>query len=120
MGRVGKKVPPEKMAIAEANGISRSTLYARLNKGWEIEKAISESPLSRPQLDKLERNSDGELVTIGEKRGKSRTIRFPESKDDLLDEAIANSGMNQVDFIVNATLEYINSKNKKPSNRKKK
>lgn len=120
MGRVGKKVPPEQMAIADKNGISRSTLYARLNSGWEIEKAISQPPKPRPQLNKLERNDDGELITANEKKGRSRSIRFPESKDDLVDEAIANSGMNQVDFIVNATLEYINTKNKKPSSRKKK
>ena len=120
MSRVGKKVPPQEMAIAEENGISRSTLYARLNQGWDIEKAISEPPKRRPQLNKLKRNEDGELVTVNERKGKSRTVRFPESKDDLLDEAIADSGMNQVDFIVKATLEYINTKNKKPSSRKKK
>ena len=120
MARVGKKVPPDKMAIAEKNGISRSTLYARLRQDWDIDRAISEPPKSRPQLNKLERNVDGELVTTKEKKGKSRTIRFPESKDDLLDEAIAESGMNQVDFIVKATLEYINNKSKKPSSRKRK
>ena len=113
MGRVGKKILPEQIAIAEENGIPRSTIYARLSKGWDIEKAISEPPRKRPQLKKLQKNKDGELINTGEKKGKSRTIRFPESKDDLLDKAIAESGMNQVDFIVNATLEYINNRSLK-------
>jgi hypothetical protein len=90
MGKVGKVVPPDKIAIAEKNGILTNTLYARLNRGWDIEKAISTPPKKQPHLAKMKRNEEGEIVTDREK-GKARGVRFPKEKDDLIDEAIANS-----------------------------
>lgn len=112
-------MPPDKMAIAEKNGILPNTLYARLNRGWDIEKAITTPPRKQPHLSKMKRNEEGEIVTDHEK-GKARGVRFPKEKDDLIDEAIANSGMTQSDFIAVATLEYINTKKKKTSSRKQK
>ena len=89
MPKVGKKVPPEKMAIADANGIPRSTLYNRINGGWDIDKAITEPP--RKKAIKLERNEEG--IFVGSGKGKARHFSLPEELDEKLDKAIAKSGL---------------------------
>lgn len=89
MPKVGKKVPPDKMAIADANGIPRSTLYTRLSKGWNIDRAISEPP--RKKAVNLERNEEGVFVSAG--KGKARHFSLPEELDEKLDKAIAKSGL---------------------------
>lgn len=89
MPKVGKKVPPEQMAIADANGIPRSTLYNRINNGWDLEKAITEPP--RKKAVNLERNEEGVFVSAG--RGKARHFSLPEELDEKLEKAIAKSGL---------------------------
>ena len=89
MPKIGKKVPPEQMAIADANGIPRSTLYNRINNGWDIEKAISQPP--RKKAVNLERNEEG--IFVGAGKGKTRHFSLPEELDEKLDKAIAKSGI---------------------------
>ena len=116
MGKIGKILSPEDVAIAEKNGVPLSTVYARLRREWDIQRAITQPPKASPQL---KRDKEGEFSTEEEK-GKPRGVRFPKSKDDLIDKAIADSGMTQSDFIVFATMNYIESKQKKTRGRKKK
>ena len=89
MPKVGKLVPPDKMAIADNNGIPRTTLYNRIRAGWDINKAISEPP--RKKAVTLERNEEGTFVSAG--KGKTRHFSLPEELDEKLDKAIAKSGL---------------------------
>ena len=89
MPKVGKKVPPGKMAIADKNKIPRTTLYNRLKAGWDIDRAISEPPRKKSVV--VERNSEG--VFTGSGKGKTRHFSLPEELDEKLDKAIAKSGL---------------------------
>ncbi|MGL5941135.1 MAG: CopG family transcriptional regulator [Waterburya sp.] len=89
MPKVGKLVPPEKMALADANGIPRSTLYNRINNGWDVDRAISEPPKKKAVT--LERNEEG--IFVGAGKGKTRHFSLPEELDEKLDKAIAKSGL---------------------------
>lgn len=109
MGKIGKILSPEDVAIAEKNGVPLSTVYARLRRKWDTQRAITQPPKHSPQL---KRDEEGEFTTEEEK-GKPRGVRFPKSKDDLIDKAIAESRMTQSDFIAFATMSYIKSKQKK-------
>lgn len=41
-----KRYPPEIVAQAEANGVSRQAFYGRVKRGWTIEAAASTPPIS--------------------------------------------------------------------------
>ena len=41
MPRESKLLTDEQLAIADKNGIPKVTIYKRLDRGWEVEKAIT-------------------------------------------------------------------------------
>lgn len=94
MGKVGKIVPPDKMAIAEKNNIPRTTLYNRIRSGWDIEKAISEPPR---RTVKIERDKEGTFIGIG--KGKPRGFTVREEWEKALETAIADSGLTQSEWV---------------------
>jgi hypothetical protein len=89
MPKVGKIVPPDKMAIADANGIPRTILYNRINNGWDIDEAISKPP--RQKAVQLQRNEEGIFISAG--KGKSRQFSLPIELDEKLDKASKKSGL---------------------------
>ncbi len=95
MGKVGKIVPPDKMAIAEKNKIPRTTLYNRLRAGWDIEEAITKP--SQQRGGKRKRDSEGTFIGVG--KGKPRAFTLPKEWDEKLDKAIADSDLNQSEFL---------------------
>jgi len=103
MGKVGKLVPPDKMAIAEKNGIPRTTLYNRIRAGWDIEKAISEP--SRKVASKKKRNEEG--VFEGTGKGKSRGFTVQEEWESALEQAIADSGLSQSEWVEKVIIDKL-------------
>lgn len=93
MGKVGKIVPPDKMAIAKKNGIPRTTVYNRIRSGWDIEKAIAKPP----RASNRKRDNEGNFIGIG--KGKPRFFTLPKEWDEKLNKAIADSGLNQSEFL---------------------
>lgn len=93
MGKVAKLVPPEKLEIAEKNGIPKVTVYKRLDRGWDIHRAITE-PTKKVAR---ERDEKGEFISQG--RGKPRTITLPEEWDEVFDEVVKSSQLNQSEWI---------------------
>ncbi|MDJ0591710.1 MAG: hypothetical protein QNJ72_17220 [Pleurocapsa sp. MO_226.B13] len=87
MGKVGKLVPPEKMAIAEKNNIPRTTLYNRIRAGWDLDRAISEPPR---KTVKIERDEEGTFV--GANKAKPRYFSLPVELDEKLEKIIEKSG----------------------------
>jgi hypothetical protein len=47
------KIPEEFYEIAKSNGISPTTLYNRVEKGWEIEKASSSPPDHKKESQRI-------------------------------------------------------------------
>ncbi|WP_146131502.1 hypothetical protein [Merismopedia glauca] len=95
MGRVAKLVPPEKLALAKKNGISVTTVYKRLQRGWDIDKAISEQP--RENKRQRDRNDEGLFTGVG--KGKTRTFKIPKQWDEKLDLAIADSDLTLSEWV---------------------
>lgn len=105
------KITQEQLAIAHSHGLATNTVYARLSRGWDLEKAITEPPKSSPPP--LERNEEGSLISDAPK-GKQRSIRLPAEWDEVADKAIAESGLSQSEWVANAIVNYL----KKQKNRR--
>jgi hypothetical protein len=106
MGRKATILSDEKKAIALGNGLSLQTVYARLNRGWDVDKAISTKPMATP-FTELERSPTGEIKSDNPK-GILRTFSIHKQLDDKLDQLIEASGMNQSSFIGKIVEDYIN------------
>ena len=84
------------MAIADRNEIPRTTLYRRISSGWDLERAISEPP-KRANNKKRKRNEDGIFVDTG--KGKQRGFTIPEEWEPVLEQAVADSGLTQSEWV---------------------
>lgn len=103
------EITKEQWAIADSHNIPRVTVYKRLQRGWDLERAITTPPKSEPRQER----SDGRFS--GDEKGKPRSIRLPKEWDEELDQAIAESGMSQSDWIA----EVIVNKLKRNASRRK-
>ena len=103
MPKVGKLVPPDKMAIADKNGIPRTTLYNRIRAGWDIDRAISEP--SKKIKGKKKRNEEGFFVDTG--KGKPRGFTVREEWERALDQAIADSGLTQSEWVEKTIIDKL-------------
>jgi hypothetical protein len=65
------QIPEEYYKKALEAGISRTTLYNRVSRGWNLEKAISTPPDHKKES--LRKNSRFYSV----ERGKVRTVKMP-------------------------------------------
>lgn len=97
MGKVGKIIPPEQMAIAEKNNIPKTTVYNRVRAGWDVEEAVTKSPRQRNNVK--ERDEEGNFIAAGVGKGKKRSFALPSNWDDVLDKEIEASGLIQTEFI---------------------
>ncbi|MBE9169353.1 hypothetical protein IQ238_18105 [Pleurocapsales cyanobacterium LEGE 06147] len=101
MGKIAKIVPPEKLAIAEENGIPTVTVYKRLQRGWDLEKAITKSTREVHR----QRNDAGEFADSG--KGQIWRFSMPAEWDSKLEKAIADSGLSQYDFLANVVINKL-------------
>jgi predicted transcriptional regulator len=115
MAKVGKLVPPDKMAIAEKNGIPRTTLYNRIRAGWDIDEAISKP--SSSVAKKKQRNEEGIFVGVG--KGKTRGFSVKEEWEEELDKAIAESGLTQSEWVEQTVISKLKQLKAKKGRRSK-
>lgn len=101
MPRVSKLLTDEQIAIAEENGIPKVTVYKRLDRGWDVEKAITK-PTRKPGNVK---RKDGLFVDAG--RAKARFFSLPQEWDDKLKIAIAESGMSENEWLEQTIIEKL-------------
>lgn len=108
MPKVGKILTKEQTEVAEKNGLSLVTVYARIKRGWGVERAITEPSKSMPHLKEMHRNEGGELISdSGAPKGKIRSFRLPEELDEMADRAIAESGKTQSDWAADIVAQYL-------------
>jgi hypothetical protein len=103
-------------AIAKENGLSISTVYARLRSGWDKQRAITEQP-AKNSFSKLPRDSNGELFTLDPK-GKTRSYQLPIRIEPEFESAIAASGISASDWIAQAVSEKLEAQKKASKGRK--
>jgi hypothetical protein len=106
MPRVSKLITDEQLAIAEKNGIPKVTVYKRLDRGWDVEEAISK-PTRKPGNVK---RIDGLFVDAG--RAKARFFSLPVEWDEKLRIAIANSQMSEKEWIEQTIIDKLKTKKK--------
>lgn len=99
-------------AIAKENGLSISTVYARLRSGWDKETAITQKPGANPFAN-LDRDPNGELVSRDPK-GKTRSFQIPARYDVDLDAAIASSGISASDWFAQAAIAKLELEKQSP------
>jgi hypothetical protein len=95
MGKVGKIVSPEQMAIAEKNNIPKTTVYNRVRAGWDVENNVKE------------RGEEGNFIAAGVGKGKKRSFALPTDWDDVLDKEIKASGLIQTEYIEKMILNQL-------------
>lgn len=101
MPRQSKLLTSEQLAIAESNEIPKVTVYKRLDRGWDVEKAITK-PTRKPKNVKRE---DGLFVDSG--RGKRRYFSLPVKWEDDLKKAIADSGLSESEWIEQVIIDRL-------------
>lgn len=106
MPRESKLLTDEQRAIAEKNGIPKVTVYKRLDRGWDIEKAITK-PTRKPGNTK---RKGGVFVDAG--RGEPRHFSLPQEWDDELKLAIADSEMSENEWIERAIINELKKQRK--------
>jgi hypothetical protein len=106
MPRVSKLLTDEQLAIAETNGIPKVTVYKRLDRGWDVEEAITK-PTRKPGNVK---RKDGLFVDAG--RAKPRYFSLPVEWDEQLLDAIASSGMSESEWLEQTIINKLKTKNK--------
>lgn len=101
MPRVSKLLTEEQLAIAKKNGIPKVTVYKRLDRGWDVEKAITK-PTRKLKNVKRE---DGLFVDAG--RGESRFFSLPVEWDEKLKIAIADSELSEREWIEQTIIDKL-------------
>lgn len=109
MPRSSKLLTDDQLAIAKANGIPKVTVYKRLERGWDIETAITK-PTRKPGNVK---RKDGLFVDAG--RAETRFFSLPVEWDEKLKQAIADSGISEKEWIENTIINKLKRSIKKAS-----
>jgi hypothetical protein len=104
--KVGKKLPPKYHKLMEENKLSASTVYDRINRGWDVEKAVS-TPPTRKTYASTENREEGVMIPSNRPRGKSITFSPYKDYENLLNDAIAESGKSRSEFIADALDHYL-------------
>jgi hypothetical protein len=110
MGKVGYKLPKPYKEKAIDNGISLQTVYCRLERGWDLERAVTEDPRKNrtPIAAAIDsRDEEGNLKSVGRPKGKLISFTPYRDMEDILNQAIEESGKSRSVFIADAMEEYI-------------
>ena len=119
MGKVAKKLPEEYKQRAIDNGISVQTVYGRLQRGWDLEKAVTHKSTKVPLLTrKNSRTETGEFKSLNRPKSKNIGVTIYKDLEPILNEAVKESGKTKSEFIGDVIEEYL-LKHWKPQNKKK-
>jgi hypothetical protein len=106
MPRISKLLTDEQLAIAENNGIPKVTVYKRLDRGWEIEEAITKPTRKVGNV----KRQDGLFVDAG--RGETKFFSLPVEWDEKLKDAISDSSMSEKEWIEQTIINKLKSTKK--------
>ena len=103
MPRESKLLTDEQKRIAQNNNIPLVTVYKRLKRGWDINKAITKQTRKAGNI----KRENGLFIDAG--RGKRRYFSICAEWDDILDKAIAESGIDETEWIEQTIIEKLKS-----------
>ena len=113
MGKVAKLLPEEYKQRAITNGISLQTVYQRIQRGWDLEEAVTKKPKSS-YITNVDRSETGELKSTGRpKNDKVYAFTTYEDNQELLEKAIAQSGKPQSVFFADIIDSWLKRNKKK-------
>ena len=110
MGKVGYKLPKAYKEKAIENGISLQTVYCRLERGWDLERAVTEDPRKNrtPIAAAIDsRDEEGNLKSVGRPKGKLISFTPYRDMEDRLKKAIEESGESRSVFLADAIEQYL-------------
>lgn len=110
MTKRAKKLPDHYKAIAIKNNLSIPTVYARIARGWDRERAVSVPPT---QTLNLPRDDDGNLLPSSRpKSDRSYSFNIYSDLENTFENAVSESGMTRSDFVSNAIEYYLKNEYK--------
>jgi len=108
MKKQGSKLPDKFKEIAINNGLSIATVYARLKRGWDLDKSVNTPPKSSP-IHNLPRDDEGNLLPRDRpKTHRSYSFNIYEDLQEAFDKAVLESGKSKSDFVNDAIEFYLN------------
>jgi hypothetical protein len=105
MGKVAKKLPEEYRKKALENNLSLTTVYARISRGWDLEKAVTKTP-SKIYTENNKR-IEGEIQKSDRPRSDLFSIRIYQDNEKLFQEAVKESGKSKSQFVADAVDYYL-------------
>ncbi|WP_373479261.1 hypothetical protein [Geminocystis sp.] len=105
--KTNKIFPNEYREKAIANNIALATVYSRLERGWDLDKAVTTPPIRKTYIHQAKRE-DGWVVSSDRPRlKKSMSVSLYEDLEPLFNKALADSGLSCSEFIANAIEQYL-------------
>jgi hypothetical protein len=105
--KTSKVFPDDYKEKAIANNISVNTVYSRLERGWDLDKAVTTPPIRKTYIHEAKRE-DGWVVKSDRPRlKKSMSVSLYQDLEPLFNEALADSGLSCSEFIANAIEQYL-------------
>jgi hypothetical protein len=115
MGKVGKLLPEEYKQKAIENNIPIPTVYGRLERNWDLERAVTELPKN---IVKVVREPTGEIKASNRPKGDVFSVTLYKDLEPLFNQALEESGQSRSVFVADAIEQYL-LKLWKPRNKKK-
>jgi hypothetical protein len=104
----GHVLPDEDKKIAIANGLALQTVYGRIKRGWDIDKAINTPPTKITHAVTAQRDEEGLLLSNNRpKSKKSMSFTLYEDMEDLFNQAYQQSNLSRSEFIATAMEQYL-------------
>ena len=98
MAKFGSVLPDDKKQIAIANGIPLTTVYRRLKRDWDMERAITQKP-KKTHIHKLQRREEGAFKSDRLKSQQMHAFfNYAENENAFL-QMVDKSGKNVSNYI---------------------
>jgi hypothetical protein len=107
--RPGIVLPDKYKELAIANRISLKTVYHRIKRGWEIEKAVTTPPSNRGESSRKNGRVHGSIRAGDRPKGSPITFTMYQDSQDLFNEAVNKSGLSRSGFVANVVEQYLRS-----------
>ncbi len=105
--RPGHILPDEYKEKAIANGINIKTVYQRIKRGWEIDKAVTTPPSKTGTSAIYNKRVHGSITAGDRPKGSPITFTMYKDLEDLFNDALKESKLTRSDFVANAVEQYL-------------